>query len=428
MSNQERVFITGLGALSASGLTADEMWAAVMGGQSSLGVLTQHDLSSWSQQLGGELKNIQLASLLPDRKLLKVISRQDVFGIYAAIQAIENSQLLTYRNTLTSTDAFNEDTAVYVGSPGNKYFQQYDFLPLVAKTAGNMQAFAEQLFSEVHPMWLLRILPNNVLAYTGITYGFKGVNQNITNHAVSGTQALIEAYQAIKQGQASRAVVVAYDIAIEPQGLYYYEKLGVLSANHLRPFDKTHDGTILAEGAAALVLESESSVKARSARCYGEVLGGMATTEAAGLFSIEEAGESLAALLTALLNQQHFSPEEISMVVAHGNGNPKSDRSEAYALSQVFQDSIPPITAFKWAMGHTICASGLIDAVLATYAMRESCVPGIATLQQLAPACGKLNAQTNHRSLSPRQKHYTMVINRGFASMNAGILLASCHE
>ena len=121
-------------------------------------------------------------------------------------------------------------------------------------------------------MWLLRILPNNVLAYTGITYGFKGPNHNITNHAVGGTQAILEAYHAIRSGQADRAVVVAYDMGIEPQALFYYEKLGVVSGRHLKPFDDDHDGTLLAEGAAALVLESEDSVNARAATCYGEIL------------------------------------------------------------------------------------------------------------------------------------------------------------
>jgi 3-oxoacyl-[acyl-carrier-protein] synthase-1 len=163
--------------------------------------------------------------------------------------------MIVYRDTLPHKNPFNEQTAVFVGSPGNKYLQQYDFLPLLAKTH-NMQQFAQQLFETVHPMWLLRILPNNVLAYTGITYEFKGANHNITNHAVGGTQALLEAYHAIRSGQAERAVVVAYDMAIEPQALFYYEQLGVLSNQHLKPFDEAHDGTILAEGAAALVLES----------------------------------------------------------------------------------------------------------------------------------------------------------------------------
>jgi len=306
MTDLNRVFITGRSALTASGATADETWSAVMAGQSGIAAIEEWDISEWACHLGGELKNFQAAKMLPDRKLIKVISRQDVMGIHAAVKAVEHSGMIAYRDGLACADDFNEQTAVYVGSPGNKYFQQYDFLPLLAKTDGNMQAFAEQLFNEVHPMWLLRILPNNVLAYTGITYGFKGANHNITNHAVGGTQAILEAYHAIRTGQADRAVVVAYDSGVEPQAMFYYDQLGVLSERHLKPFDQEHDGTLLADGAAALVLESEASARARNATCYGELLGGLTASEGKGLFSIEAEGEQLTSLLDSELYSYRF--------------------------------------------------------------------------------------------------------------------------
>ncbi|MBA2652112.1 MAG: 3-oxoacyl-ACP synthase [Tatlockia sp.] len=418
-----RVFITGLGALTSSGETADKTWDALLAGQSGIAEISQWDLSSWSHRLAGELKDFQPAKMLPDRKLVKVISRHDAMGINAAMQAVNHSQLINYRDTLENDAPFNDQTAIYVGSPGNKYFQQNDFLPLLAKTKGDMQKFAEHLFSEVHPMWLLRILPNNVLAYTGIQYGFKGPNHNIANHAVSGTQALIEAYHAIKQGQAERAVVVAYDM-IEPQSLFYYEKIGVMSAQHLKPFDKEHDGTILAEGAAAMVLESEASARARSAVCYGEIAGGSSASEASGLFSIEADGEHLAALLTETLDALKISPSDIGMFIAHGNGNSKSDNSEAQAIGRVFGEYKVPVTAFKWSMGHTICASGVIDAVLASYALRHNCIPGIANFKTPAFACEELNISAEHRSL--HRSKAIMMVNRGFASINSCLVIKAC--
>ena len=425
MSEQQRVFMTGLSALTSCGATADDTWSSVLAGETGIDVLRQDDLSSWTHRLGGEIKDFQPAKMLPDRKLLKVISRQDVIGMNAAMQAVEHSQLIAYRDTLDNADVFNERTGVYVGSPGNKYLQQYDFLPLVAKTGGDMQQFAGQLFSEVHPMWLLRILPNNVLAYTGITYGFKGPNQNVTNHAVGGTQALIEAYHAIKTGLADRAVVVAYDVATEPQALFYYEKLGVISQRHLKPFDKDHDGTLLAEGAAAIVLESEASVRARNAICYAELAGGVSASEGAGLFSIEADGAQLASLLSSLLEQQQLTPTDIGLVVAHGNGNKKSDISEAHAIHRVFGEYQVPVTAFKWATGHTICASGLLDAVLTTYALKEKCIPGIANLNALATDCQTLNATSNPRGFIAA-KPAAVMISRGYASMNACLVIKYC--
>ncbi|WP_028388544.1 beta-ketoacyl-[acyl-carrier-protein] synthase family protein [Legionella fairfieldensis] len=424
MSNANRVFITGLGALTACGETSLQTWDALLAGRSGLAEINQWDLSSWPHRSGGELKNFQPAKMLPDRKLIKVISRQDVMGINAAMQAVNHSQLLPYRETLDNAVAFNEQTAIYVGSPGNKYFQQDDFLPLINKTGDDMQAFASHLFSEVHPMWLLRILPNNVLAYTGIHYGFKGLNHNIVNHAVGGMQAIIEAFHAIKEGLAERAIVVAYDV-IEPQSLFYYDKIGVLASRHLKPFDKDHDGTLLADGAAALVLESEASVQARSASCYGEILGGRSATESSGLFSIEAEGEHLTSLLDETLGAQQIHPSEIGLLVAHGNGNSKSDDSEAHAIQTVFADHKVPVTAFKWAMGHTICASGILDTVLASYALSNKCIPGIANFNQAASACAGLNLSAEHCSLESGKKT-AVVINRGFASMNACLVMKAC--
>lgn len=424
MSQFNRVFITGRSALTASGASADETWDSVLAGKSGIAEVAHWDLSSWSHRLGGELKDFQPTKMLPDKKLIKVISRQDVMGINAAVQAVENSNIISYRDELQNPEEYNDRTAVFVGSPGNKYFQQYDFLPLVAKSEGNMHPFAQNLFDEVHPMWLLRILPNNVLAYTGITYGFKGPNHNVTNHAVGGTQAIIEAYHAIRTGQADRAVVVAYDMGIEPQALFYYEKLGVISARHLKPFDQEHDGTILGEGAAAMVLESEASVASRSAACYGEIIGGLSASEAAGLFSIDGDGTHLHQLMERTIEQAQLKPEQISMVVAHGNGNSKSDNTEAYAINNTFKHHPLAVTGFKWSMGHTLCASGVLDAVLTSYSLENRCVPGIANFTNAASECTGLNISASHQSIS--NNACALMINRGFASMDACLVIKAC--
>lgn len=424
MSSHNRVFITGRSALTATGATADHTWNSLLAGESGINEITQWNLASFDSRLGGELKDFQPARMLPDRKLVKVISRQDVIGINAAVQAVEHSRMIEYRDSLESQELFNEQTAVYVGSPGNKYFQQYDFLPLIAKTQGDMKEFAAHLFEEVHPMWLLRILPNNVLAYTGITYGFKGPNHNMTNHAVGGAQAIIEAFNAIRHGQADRAVVIGYDIGIEPQALYYYDKLGVVSSRHIKPFDIEHDGTILAEGAAALVLESEASVRARSATCYGEILGGLSTTEAAGLFSLESEGRHLTELMQNTLDFAGLHPDKVDCVVAHGNGNRASDDSEAQSIRDVFSEHKIPVTAFKWSMGHTLCASGVLDAVMTTYVLESKNVPGIANLQQIAPSCEGLSVSAQHQAI--QDNPCALIINRGFSSMNACLVIKSC--
>jgi len=423
MSNSSRVFITGMSALTASGTTIEENWHSIIEGTQSIDEIQGWDLSNWDSPLGGQLKEFKPAKMLPDKKLFKVISKQDVMGINAAVQAINQSGFIPYRDSQDQVDTFNNETAVFVGSPGNKYFQQYDFLPLLSKSSTDMKTFATELFSEVHPMWLLRILPNNVLAYTGITYGFKGINHNITNHAVSGAQALIEAFYAIQSGQAERAVVVAYDLGVEPQALFYYNKLGVISNDDLMPFDQRHNGTILADGAAAIVLESENSVKKRDAYCYSEMIGGLSATEGTGLFTIDDEGRPLSDLFATILKRCQINPGDIGMIVAHGNGNEKSDDSEATAISSLFP-SQTPITAFKWSMGHTLCASGIVDSALASYALNERCIPGIANFQSAAVSAKNLSISSAQQPLN--RSPYALIINRGFGSMNACIVMKAC--
>jgi 3-oxoacyl-[acyl-carrier-protein] synthase I len=111
-SDFNRVFITGRSALTASGATAQDTWDALCAGETGIDEIKQWDLSGWSHRLGGELKDFQPAKMLPDRKLMKVISRHDAIGIHAAVAAVEQSQIITYRDSLNCPDVFNDQTGI----------------------------------------------------------------------------------------------------------------------------------------------------------------------------------------------------------------------------------------------------------------------------------------------------------------------------
>lgn len=415
------VYVSGVSALTSTGLHVDSVWEAMLSGKTGLAPIQEWQLEGWESCLGGELKDFNPAKMLPDRKLMKVISPQDAIGIVASVEAVRSAGLDAYAETLdeVSKDRWNEQTGVYVGSPGNKYFQQYDFLPLISKSQAQMPEFARDLFNEVHPMWLLRILPNNVLAYTGITYGFKGPNHNVTNHAVGGTQALIEAFHAIQNGEIERAVVIAYDQGIEPQSLYYYQKLGLISPDGLKPFDAKHNGTVLANGAAALVLESDASVKARNAHCYAQFIAGGSATENQSLFSIDDDGQRLTDLCQDVLTAAGLQAGDVQAVVAHANGNPKSDITEAQALNRLGVKA--PCTGFKWSYGHTIAASGLLDTVIAAKSLDARTLPGIAVLEKPAESCAAINIAKTAQTLPDAAN--ILLLNRGFASMDTAVVL-----
>jgi len=269
-------------------------------------------------------------------------------------------------------------------------------------------------------MWLLRTLPNNVLCYTGVTAGFKGPNANFTSHSAGGALAILEAARMLRDGEADRALVVGYDATVEPQSVLYFAGLGLLSATAIRPFDSERDGSILGEGAAALLLETPASAERRGAAARGVVLGGAVVSEGEGLLPLREDGDGVRRAVEEGLGLSGVDPGQVSLVAAHGNGTPRSDATEGLALLDLFGSGGPPVTAFKWAVGHLIAASGVLEAVLTLLALTRGEAPGIATLRSLDPALSGLRAG---REPQPIRGDTGILIGRGFGGLAASLVL-----
>ena len=417
-----RVVVAGSGAICAAGKSPEEIWEAVWTGRSAILPIQQWDTSGWPTSLAGEIRDLGPRNLVEDRKLHKLLQRTDLLGLYVAGRAIDDAGLVAYREALEPADAaaFNDRTGVYVGSGGGGYQSQHEFFPLLTTAKGDLGTFGRELAATVNPMWLLRSLPNNVLCHIGIRYGLKGPNACVMNHSVSGSLAVAEAAAALRAGEADRALAVGHDAPIEPQMVLYYHQLGLLSADGLRPFDARRSGSLLGEGAAALVLETEAAAAARRARVLGEFLGSGCATEVEGLLAIPPDGDGLARAIALALDDAGIRPAEVGMIVAHGSGTRQSDASEAAAIRRVFGATAPPVTAFKWAFGHPLAASGILDSVLALLALRHGVVPGVATLRERDPDLG--NLPVSARPQAPRSD-VALVLNRGFGASNTALVL-----
>ncbi|MGB5132013.1 MAG: beta-ketoacyl-[acyl-carrier-protein] synthase family protein [Steroidobacteraceae bacterium] len=416
-----RIVITGTGAVCAAGKHPEDIFAAVRDGRSAIAEIRQWDASGWPTHVAAEIADFDARAMVEDRKLHKFIRRTDLIGLYAAGRAIEGSGLVPHRTGLdkAAAAAFSDRTGVWVGSGSGNYENDYDFFPLLAAAQDDMPAFGRELGNTVNPMWLLRSLPNNVLGHIGIKYGFKGANACITNHSCSGALAVIEATQALRAGEAERAVAVGHDTPIEPQMVLFYSRLGLVAANTLRPFDARRDGSLFGEGAGAMVLETEASAAARSATVLGEVLGGGYASEGLGLLAVRADGDGLARAMREALADAQLSPTDVGMIVAHGNGTRASDASEAAAIRTVFS-AAPPVTAFKWALGHTIAAAGILETVVALCALHQRVVPGIGTLAEIDPDCADLRVSVQPQA--PRSD-VALILSRGFAATNAALLV-----
>jgi 3-oxoacyl-[acyl-carrier-protein] synthase I len=417
-----RVVVTGSGAICAAGKSPEEIWEAAWTGRSAIRRIQQWDISGWPTSLAAEIPGLDPRALVEDRKIHKLLQRTDLLGLYVAGRALDDAGLVAYRDALESADAaaVNDRTGVYVGSGCGGYQNEHEFFPLLTTANGDLGTFGRELVATVNPMWLLRSMPSNVLCHIGIRYGLKGPNVCVTNHSVSGSLAVVEAAAALRAGEADRALAVGHDAPIEPQMVLVYHQLGLLSSDGLWPFDARRSGSLLGEGAAALVLETEAAATARGARILGEFLGSGCATDAEGLLAIRPDGDGLAGAIVMALDDAGIRPAEVGMIVAHGSGTRQSDASEAAAIHRVFGAMAPPITAFKWVFGHPLAASGTLDAVLALVALRRGLVPGVATLRQLDPELGNLPVSV--RSQVPRSG-VALVLNRGFGGSNTALLL-----
>ena len=418
----QRIYITGSGAVCGSGNSPGVIFDALREGRSSIAPIRQWDTTDWPVKIAAEIADFNPRAMVDDRKLHKFIRRTDMLGLFAGSQAIEAAGFIKHREALADGAAavYSDRSGLYVGSGGGAYNAQYEFFPLMTEAGGDLVRFGEELSNVVSPMWLLRTLPNNVLCHVGIKYNLKGPNACITNHSCGGTLAVIEAAEALRTGEADRAVAIGHDTLIEPQMVLYYHGCGLLASEAIRPFDSARDGSLFGEGAGALALETEASVAERSATVIGEVLGGGHAGEAAGLLAIREDGDGLVRAMEEALRNSRLGPADIGMIVAHGNGTRQSDASEAAALRRVFGSAMPPITAVKWSIGHLIAAAGIVETVIALEALAKRIVPGIATLNALDPDCGDLPISIEAQV--PRS-NTALVLCRGFAGTDAALVV-----
>jgi 3-oxoacyl-[acyl-carrier-protein] synthase-1 len=422
MSTFPRIAITGSGAVCGAGLTVEKIWAAVIGGQTAVTPITQWDAERWPVKVAAGVNGVKNQELVEDRKLHKSISRTDLFGIYAGGEAIKSSGIPAHRETLDAAmvPAFNDRCGLVVGSGGGTYSSNYEYFPLMTESGRDMVKFGAELGSSVNPMWLLKNLPNNVLCHVGIRNNFKGTNACITNQCAGGVLAVAEAAESLRTDEADRIAAVGHDTPIEPETVFGYHKLGLLSPDVLRPFDRGRSGTIFGEGAAAVMLEKLDDAVARKATILGEFLGHGCVTESTGVVDLRPDGDGPARAIALALADAGISAADVGMIVAHGNGTPASDASEAKGILRAFGGNPPPVTGFKWCVGHLLAASGILDLVLALEALRQGVVPGVPTLNMVDPEFSSLPVSRDPQK--PRGD-VALVICRGFGGMNVALVV-----
>jgi 3-oxoacyl-[acyl-carrier-protein] synthase II len=197
MAGEVKAVVTGAGAICACGTDTDTIWDALAAGRSGIAPITRWSTSEWPVGIAGEITGVSPRTLVPDRKLHKFIRRTDMYGLFAASGAIDESGLASYRDGLDDRAAatYSDRSGIFDGSGGGAYETQYEYFPLLDAADGSTEAFGSELDSNVSPMWLLQTLPNNVLCHVGIRYGLDGVI--VVGLALAGSHAVHRAERLI---------------------------------------------------------------------------------------------------------------------------------------------------------------------------------------------------------------------------------------
>lgn len=416
----DQIVITGLGCINALAENAEDTWKEMLNGKSGIETVAQFADLNLQYQKAAKIKSFNCQRLVKDRKLLKLISLDDAIGIYAANQAVENSDINQYRDLLGGEELkyYNNRTGLFVGSDGGGVSKEHEILPLIAE-AQSWEEYGDKLHSTIQPMWILRSLLNNVLAHVGIKHQFTGVNQNIVNYAVSGFQALQEACHAIHDNKIDRALVVAFSSMVEVDMQQRWRAQGLLGNSDLGCFNAEADGTVFGEGGAAFFLERSSSATTRGVSSYAQILGLGFGSDSQGLFAVDPNSRGLFGAVHRCLEQAQISPKDVGLIIAHADGILTYDETEALVYRELFPEV--PITSYKWALGNTRAAGGLLDTMMYIYSLKNKCVPAVSRKDLLCANAQELNIiDTQHVLIAAKP---VLITSRGFDGLNMCLII-----
>jgi len=375
--NGSRVVITGIGAVSPVGLTVPSMWEALISGKSGIDYISSFDPAPFDTKFAAEVKGFD-PIVYVSRKEAHRMDRFTQFAVAASLQAVESAGLKIDNNNA-------EETGVIIGS-----------------SVGGMLSISEQLkvLNEAGPRRVSPILAPTMTGdaasvQVSLISGAKGLSYSPSSACSSGSDAIGQAYQAIRAGDAKVMIAGGTEAPIAPLIVAAFNSLHALSISNngvqaaCRPFDAERDGFVLGEGAAIMVIEDASYAIERGAPILAEIVGYSATSDAFHLTQPSPNGEGAAKALRLALKGAGLSPSDIDYINAHGTATLLNDRTETRAIKNVFNGHAYriPISASKSMIGHLIGAAGSIEAVISVLAINHGIVPPTINLTHPDPEC-----------------------------------------
>lgn len=373
----EKIVITGMGTVNPLGLSVAESWQAAVDGVSGVGPITQFDTSEYLVKIACEVKNFAPENFM-DAKEARRRDRYEQLAAAAVKEAMAHSALRV-----------TEENAERIGV-------------VISAAIGGLKSLEDAIFTvrdtgprRVSPFLIPMLMPNGASGLTAIDYGIKGPCISVASACASGADGIGAAWMMLRNGTIDAAIAGASEAAICRAGVAAFDRVGAMSRRNddysmtPQPFDKNRDGLVMGEGAAVLVLETESHAKARGANILAELAGYASTADAFHVTAPHEEGAGGAAAIRLALESAHVSPEEVGYISAHGTGTQLNDLSETKAVKAAFgaQAYKTPISSTKSMTGHMMGATGALEAIFCVQAIREGLLPPTIHYETPDPAC-----------------------------------------
>ncbi len=419
MANFERrVVVTGMGALSCVGNSADELWNAMVAGNCGITQITRFDTTEHKTKIAGEIKNFDFESHFS----IKEARRMDLFCQYAVVaadDALESSGLPRDLREAKDLDLARVGVLVSSGVGGLKILcEQHQIM--LEKGPGRLSPL-------VIPMLISDIASGNISIRTGAG----GPNYGIVTACSTATHSIGEAFWCIKRDDADMMIAGGAEAPILPIAVAGFGQMHALSTRNddplhaSRPFDRDRDGFVMSEGAGVLVLEELEHAKRRGAPILAEVVGFGASGDGYHITSPAPDGSGAARAMRMALHHANLKPEEIDYINAHGTSTGLNDKFETLAIKSVFGERPAcAISSTKGTTGHALGAAGGLESIACVQAIRNSTVPPTINYTTPDPEC---DLDITPNVARQRDIRTALNCNLGFGGHN-GVLIFQRYE
>ncbi len=356
-----RVVVSGLGVVSPYGAGAKTLWAGLARGTCAIRPLTAIDTEGFRSRIGAEVPADELAGLGTSRRR----ARADRLALAAAREALADADL---------SPSDRACAGLFVGAVGGGMFEAEEWYWEETRTGRSSRKLRS----------LRSILPWSHAEMLGFKLGLGGPKETIVMACASGAASIALGLDLIRSGAAPLALCGGVD-ALTRICFMGFNALRLLDPEPCRPFDRNRKGMSIGEGAAFLVLEDSAHCRERGGRALAELLGAGMTTDAHHVTAPEPGGEGMIRAMEEALAAAGRVPGDIGYVNAHGTGTPQNDRVEALALARVFGPGRVLVSSTKSLVGHTMAASGSVEAVATVMSLQHGLVPPTANLRAPDP-------------------------------------------